>query len=264
MKWTPAAQISASPVAGEPSLAGIRLGSGLYLAYKGTDNVIRWRIYNGTDWESEHTAQAPDGTALTTAPNASPAVAHVYLPWEVPQQPMLYGAFVSADGSLAIYWLNFGGRWVKTNLLDDSLNPVVGRPSMAWIPNSKTADYPGQFYLGARRKDEGIYWMERTYVGQLNGSPHIGRAAYFDNVWFKGSAIQFMESTTGSVPQLWAASTFVTKDNTIFFRPRADGVVDTTYRNYDDWQPLGWGLCRFMVNPDGSESNPVRCMARPW
>jgi hypothetical protein len=105
--------------------------------------------------------------------------------------------------------------------------------------------------------------MQRTYVGFLNGPTRIGRAAFFDNSWYQGAALDFMGSDAGAFPQLWSVTAFGAQ-GAIYLRPRADGLSDFPYHNYDDWSALAWGLCRYTVNPDGSQSDPVECMDRPW
>lgn len=258
--WRGAEQIPSAPVAGEPSLAGIRSGTGLFLAYKGADNRVRWRTYDGHNWSAETVALATNGKEIVTSADASPAIANVYLPFKVPGQPMIYGAFAATDGRLRMMWLDFGGRWVNTGLLDNDLMPVKGRPTMAWVPASTAADFPGTFYLGARSGADGDYMTARTYVN-AKGTPRIGIASFFDNSFLEGAAFDFLSGDTTGTPQLWAALSF---KNGIEFRPRADGIVDLTYRNYDDWSVLGWGLCFFTVDPLRQDPKPIRCPNRPF
>lgn len=264
--WTPAAMIPSAQVSGEPALAGIRGGSGLYLAYKGTDNIVRWRTYDGQNWTSENTAlrhvlkPAPADVPITMSADASPAIVHAYLPYKVAEQPMLYGAFARADGALVLYWLDFSGRWVDTGLMMDSGGAVKGRPALAWVPAS-SEDYPGTFYVGTRRGPDAAYWMQRSFAARIGGPTTVGLGSFFDNSWLHGTAIDFVDSDAGGVSQLWAAIEF---KGSIEFRPRADGIVDLPYRNHDDWSVLAWGLCRFTVNPLGNESSPITCRSRPY
>lgn len=265
--WTPARLIPSTAVAGEPSLAGIRDGTGLFLAYKGTDNVVRWRTYDGQDWTAETVATQhvlkpmPMDRPIAISPDASPAIVNGFLPFKVPEQPMIYGAFTGTTGAVSLYWLDLSGRWVNTGLMMDSGGKAVGRPALAWVPASPAADFPGTFYVGSRRGDGSGYWMHRSFNGKIGGKTFVGLGSYFDNSWLEGAAIDFVDSNAGGVSQLWAAIEF---NGAIEFRPRADGIVDLPYRNYDDWTVLGWGICRFMVNPLGNESNPVACKARPY
>ncbi len=82
---------SAVPTAGEPSLAATRDGRGIYLIYKGTDNVLRWRFRNNGVWPAETIARDPNGAKLTAAEEASPAIASAYLPWTVNSTATLPG-----------------------------------------------------------------------------------------------------------------------------------------------------------------------------
>ena len=51
-------------------------------------------------------------------------------------------------------------------------------------------------------------------------------------------------------------------DREVWFRPKADGIEDYTYRNYDDWEVLRIGLCKEVVNPGGLVSGPIKCLSK--
>ncbi|MGH3713015.1 MAG: hypothetical protein ACRDT4_06065 [Micromonosporaceae bacterium] len=46
------------------------------------------------------------------------------------------------------------------------------------------------------------------------------------------------------------------------FRPKADGIQDVTYVNYNDWQVRRVNLCRNVVNPGGLVTDPPDCPVR--
>ena len=48
----------------------------------------------------------------------------------------------------------------------------------------------------------------------------------------------------------------------IMFRPKADGINDFGYRNYNDWDILRVNVCKQVVNPKGTVSNPIKCPER--
>ena len=58
-----------------------------------------------------------------------------------------------------------------------------------------------------------------------------------------------------------SAATPVGRDvNTrLYLRPKADGIDDYTYTNYNDWETLRGGICKYMVNPAGDIPNPIKC-----
>ena len=51
-------------------------------------------------------------------------------------------------------------------------------------------------------------------------------------------------------PEAWVRSQF---------RPKADGINDLLYVNYNDWETIRLGLCRNVVNPGGLITNPIQC-----
>jgi hypothetical protein len=42
-------------------------------------------------------------------------------------------------------------------------------------------------------------------------------------------------------------------------RPKADGINDFEYSNYNDWAHLRLGLCRNVINPGGLGPRSVTC-----
>ncbi len=110
---------------------------------------------------------------------------------------------------------------------------TVGRPAMAWVPNTTGVDSAGLFYLTFRGRDNS-YKIMRTFFDfdPAQKRVRIGLLSHFDNVWLKGTAIDVTASNSTGVPQLWAVLTYVRRDDQgnpepfILFRPRADGIVD--------------------------------------
>ncbi|MGH3737338.1 MAG: hypothetical protein ACRDT6_17245 [Micromonosporaceae bacterium] len=229
------------------------------------------RLWTGGGWEDEHIARTPTGTALTMGSAASPAIAQVYAPGRATRE--LYGAFADATNRLRFYRYDVGtGDWVPAPVLES--NPMItGRPSMAWVPNSTGAEYPGRLYLAYQSPDRVIRWMmSYTRVtenpdGTVTKAPLIGVAGPFDNVWGTGYGIElFFEP--GRDTNLRALLTWSSdkpeRDGKLTFRPKADGIQDVRYVNYDDWQVLRVNLCRNVVNPGGLVSNPVSCPSADW
>jgi len=263
---------SVALAAGEPSLAETRDGLGIYLIYKGVDNVLRWRLRRGSSlWGGEHTASDPNGVALVAAEEASPGIASGYL--RPPNNtPEIYLAYSDATHSLRLFALNTADRWEHTSLMSESPQQnTLGRPTMAWVPNTNRADAPGQFYL-LFRDAASAYKMMRTFFDFATVPPQnrirIGLLSYFDNVWLDGNTIDVIASSATGHPQLWAVLAHIRHPDEepvplVLFRPRADGIVDLKQSNHDDWKPISWGLCQGIVNPGNTVSNPIRCPNRP-
>ncbi|HEX8456462.1 MAG TPA: hypothetical protein VF656_03995 [Pyrinomonadaceae bacterium] len=258
--------IASQAVTGEPSLAETRDGRGLYLVYKGTDNVVRWRFRNTSQWSPERVAEKPDGTVLIAAPDASAGIASAYLPSSPGSPAALYLAFSEKNAPFRLYTLNAQEKWELTDLLSDQgLRGMKGRPSMAWVPNTTSRDTPGQFYL-VMRDDRTRYRMMRTHFDPGAQKVRVGLTSFFDNSSLKGDAIDITASAANGHPQLWAALTFTNRTGpNLLFRPRADGIVDIKQANYDDWSVIAWGTCQFIINPDdGDTPHAARCSPRPF
>ena len=250
--------------AGEPSLAETRDGLGLYLVYKGTDNIVRWRFRNTQSWGPVIQATNEQGARLVTAPDASPGVAAGYLPSTPNSGAGVHLAFSDSDGILRFHTLNPNNQWARTNLLREFVSGSRGRPAMAWVPISTGLDAPGQFYVLYRDSGD-IYKMMRTYFDQAAGGIRIGLLSDFDNPWLGGATIDVTASGSSGDVHLWAALAFTNGNGpNLIFRPRADGVVNVVQKNHDDWTAVSWAVCNYVVNPDGAQSNPIVCPARPW
>ncbi|MBI4510558.1 MAG: hypothetical protein HY698_13070 [Deltaproteobacteria bacterium] len=268
--------------AGEPSLAAMDTCSA-YLAYKGTDGKVRTnRTYcgNGWTWEGAQVATTEAGGDIGIASYASPAIVRTYLPWK-PALPGLYGAFPAAsDGRVDIWWWNNGtGLWEKTDVLETRPGPVESKPAMAWVPRSAASEYPGRFYLmtvahNAAEPEKTVVRMMFSYVKVTKNSDgtvarkveKVGMAGPFDNVWYTNKGLDLLYEN-GVDTNLRAAVTLgegSKKPLRVDFRPKADGIQDFTYVNYNDWQVLRVGVCRQVVNPGGLVPNPIKCPAKDW
>ncbi len=256
-----------------------------YLAYKGANGKIRFNrltCASGWEWEGEQLALTPADAEIVTADYASPAIARAYLPWRS-GVPALYGAFADADGKLDIWWFNGGsGRWEKTDALEARPGPIEGRPAMAWVPARTNAEYPGRFYLmyvshdtdpsRSFKKQRRIVRMMMSYVkvtqtagGDLQKTEKVGLDGSFDNVWHYAYGIDLLyESGIDTNLRYVRAAQGRDIHFQLWFRPKADGINDFTYINYNDWEVLRVGLCRNVVNPGGLVADPTVCPAKTW
>ncbi len=257
-------------VRGEPSLVAMSACE-VTLAYKsylGTLRTRRTDCASNWAWQSAQAALSSDGSALTLPPQASPALARGYLPSKG-ASPLLLGAFVSpADNRLRLFAQDpVTGRWQQSS--DTDTSPLSqGRPSIAWVPFG-ASEYPGRLYLVYRRASDSVYrWMwSYTKVTQdaagnvLSKQGRIGLDTWFDNVWAKGNGIDFLYEPAVDT-NLRAAN--AAGEGVVQLRPKADGIQDFSYLNYNDWQVHRVGLCRQVVNPGGTVAHPIKCPAKDW
>lgn len=265
---------------GEPSLAEMAYCK-VMLAYRGADGYVRYNYLscedNFREWRKEEIAQQPDGSPITMAEYASPGIGRAFL--SSPGEPWLLGAFAGTDGRLDLYrYDDTTGRWAKTDLLEGRPGPIEGRPAMAWQQTGGEFDFGGKFYLMYIRHDTSttdFRGMKRevrmltSYVkvekladGNLNRTLKVGLEGPFDNVWLFAFGIDLLYEpgidtnlrATLSIaidkPEVWAG---------IQFRPKADGISDMTMVDNNDWEILRLGLCKNVVNPGGTISNPINC-----
>lgn len=275
--WTaPAVIASGATASGEPSLVRLDVSSA-YLAFKGTDGKLRMNRtgdWNSWKWEGDTVQISSTGAAITLAAHASPSIARAYLPYQ-PGIPALYGAFASAvDGRLDVWWWNNGTRrWEATAVLESRPGPVRARPAMAWVPTNHSAESPGRFYLVYTADGSGMMKWMMSYVkvtknadGTVTKAEKVGLEGPFDNVWAAAAGVDLLYED-GVDTNLRAVTTGIPTDTglgAVWMRPKADGIQDFGYLNYNDWQVLRVGICQQVVNPGGTVSNPIKCPAKDW
>lgn len=268
--WSGVSLVDPSEVAsGEPSVVAIGACDAV-LAYKTAAGDLRTRRGNcagGSSWLVAEPGLDTAGTALVLAAQASPALGRGYLPSKG-SSPLLLGAFVAAgDSRLRVYSYDAGaGRWeLSTDL--DSIPAAKGRPAMAWVPFGGS-DEPGRLYLAYQRASDGMYRWMWSYVKVTKDASgtviskvgRIGLDTWFDNVWFGGKGLDLLYEP-GVDTNLRAVSADLGAGE-VALRPKADGIQDMSYLNYNDWQVQRLGLCCQVVNPGGTVADPVACPAR--
>jgi hypothetical protein len=104
--------------------------------------------------------------------------------------------------------------------------------------------------------------MQKQPDGTFTGTLKVGLEGPFDNVWLYAFGIDLyfeagIDTNLRSVlsiaidkPEVWAG---------IQFRPKADGIADMTMVDNNDWETMRIGLCKNVVNPGGTVSNPITC-----
>jgi hypothetical protein len=270
--WSAVAVIDPSEgVSGEPSLAAVNTCD-VTLAYKTIAGALRTRRTNCDSnwiWLAAEPGLGVDGVQLALPTEASPALARGYLPSNAGSN-LLLGAFVSAnDNQLHLYSHNPAtSRWELSPDLDTTPT-AKGRPAMAWVPFVGGSDPFGRLYLLYQQASDGMYrwmWSYMKVTKDASGNVvskqgRVGLNTWFDNVWSGGKGLDFLYEP-GVDTNLRSVS--VEGAGEVVLRPKADGIQDFSYLNYNDWQVHRVGLCRQVVNPGGTVTNPIHCPANDW
>jgi hypothetical protein len=157
---------------------------------------------------------------------------------------------------------------VQATDLKQSTGAAEGRPAMAWVPTTPASDITGRLYLmwiahdsahpAQRRVRMAMSYTKVTQQpsGELQKDPQVGLIADFDNMWHYAYGIDLLfergyDTNLISMESLAGGGLSV--------RPKADGINDFRYINYDDWATLRLGLCRNVINPGGLGPNAVTC-----
>jgi hypothetical protein len=139
--WESTVTIPASPAAGEPSLAVSRDGTSIALAYRGTDNIVRYRWRGPASWGPEREVVV-GGQPVLMHPQASPGLAFTELPTSiVVGSEQIIGAFADSNGDLQLYTpagFPHHQGWVRLSIPYEPMHSAIGRPSMAWTGGPMT------------------------------------------------------------------------------------------------------------------------------
>ena len=152
-------------------------------------------------------------------------------------------------------------RWEKTDLLATRPGPVSWHPALAYALPS-TGSRVGRLHIVYIARGTGLATMMTSYV-EVTGTPgslvkqqRVGLTGPFDNVWLPTPGIDLLyEPNIRTLRALLVR----TEGRGLEFRPKADGIQDFRYVNYDDWSVLRENLCRGVVNPGELVARPVRC-----
>ncbi|QMU30413.1 T9SS type A sorting domain-containing protein [Adhaeribacter radiodurans] len=270
--WTSARQIPGS-AQGEPSISYTRTST--YLVYKGTDLLIHFNKWVNGRWQGDRIAYSAANTPVkSTSQWAFPAIIQTYLPWK-PGVKSLYALVPAADAKLDLWYYNPATNlWELTNVIEGGrVGPIHSKPSMAYVPYRGSSETPGRVYMVYIKQSQpgavfnGQVRMKMSYVkttlnpdSTYTKEEKIGLDSYFDNSWFYayGMSLYF---DRGQDTNLRAVSTIGSEENklNVVFRPKADGINDFSYTNYNDWEVLRLNLCKQVVNPGGLVSNPINC-----
>lgn len=258
-------------VSGEPALSSFR--GTVYLAYKGSDLNIHYNRFTGNWGPDKIAVDANDMPIKTCAEWSFPALHTAYLPWKEAQKK-LYGFFPGVDGKINVWhFMGNSEKWELTDVLEQTTDPIHGKPGVAYVPYKNSSEYPGRLYLlYMTRSTTPVYtgqvkflmsYVKNETIGGITRKiEKIGIRSYFSNVWYKAYAASLFYEY-GKDINLRAALSIPNEDENesfqVWFNPNADGINNLVYKNFDDWKILGQNLCKLVVNPGGLVSNPVRC-----
>jgi hypothetical protein len=227
--WESTVTIPASPAAGEPSFAVSRDGTGVALAYRGADNIARFRTRGPATWGPEQQVVV-GGEPIVMHPQTSPGLAFTGLPGTsiVVGAEEIVGAFADSMGYIQLYTpagFPHHQGWMHLAIPYEPMYSGIGRPSMAWtggpMTNALSADetakteyattnlqpaFPtppstyGRFYIvyiNANPPVEGAtnpnpVRMQMSYVDNA-GKLRIGLDSFFDNVWSYAFGIDLLQ-----------------------------------------------------------------------
>ena len=272
-QWTTPVRIGVTLAAGEPSLTADGQ-AWAYVAFKGLDGRIRTRRWSVNGWEGERVAQTRDGVPVGQPPQdlpmmaatASPGLAFSYMPRIVGRH--VFGAFADATGTVDLWRLDVAdGLWQKTNVMPNR-PVVVGKPSMAWVPQSRTAEFPGTFYLaylGSNNQPN----FQRSFTKLVDGiaTAQVGLDSPFDNNTTRVGSLALSFDPTVDI-NLRAVG--IKGGTNVIVQPNADGITGYPQRNVNDWDWLSVTTCRTLIyptnargsTPDPVLTNPIKC--RPF
>jgi hypothetical protein len=292
--WNGPNTIAGSPAAGEPSLAVSSSGTSVALAYKGTDNVVRYRFRSPAMFQAER-VMTFGNTQLKTPANASPALAFTFLPMgPIVGREFLVSAVIDLSSTVQLYTPGeVGTGWERLSIPYGFMSGAVGKPSMAWagaVPGNRVVTDRGgidvrrpppagpitigRFYIVYMQRDIGVaisnpdpVRMEMSYVDGF-GKYRIGLDAFFDNVWSYAFGIDLLQPGEIALRAVEAysipnAGSHPNSLYSVYMRPHADGIPNLSYGNHDDWKVIAWGSC-MTLNGVQTPLIKVACAPKTW
>jgi len=271
--WSTPTQIPGT-AQGEPSLSYALEGT--YLVYKGTDLNLHFNLCSSGVWQGDRIAYSATNLPVkSTSQWTFPCIIQAVLPWK-PGVKGLFALVPAPDAKLDLWYYNTtSGFWEITNIIEGSrVGPVHSKPSLAFVPYNSNVPDRGRLYMAYVKQSttsnsaEKVVRLKMSYVkvttntdGTLSKEEKIGLDSPFDNVWFYGYGISlFYERGSDTNLRCVVTSAKAEPQFQISFRPKADGIHDFTYVNYNDWDVMRLSLCKRVVSPGGLVSNPIGCL----
>jgi hypothetical protein len=100
-------------------------------------------------------------------------------------------------------------------------------------------------------------------TGELERSERVGLISDFDNQWHFAFGIDLQYEANFDLNLTSVETMAIPQPSNrwmrLEFRPKADGINDFTYSNYNDWAYLRLGLCRNVIDPGHLGPHKVTC-----
>jgi hypothetical protein len=297
--WEPTRRVRVYGKA-QPSLAVTgQADRPLYVVFKNEQDVLKTMYLNAQTnaWQDLSSSQ----TVLLSA-NASPAIhfspVNISLTESESERsvPRLWGLFNHrCDGAgspnVAFEVLVYNESVSRWQHIESDLWPIRqgfsandrifynmdirGRPSIAWVPNSNLANYPGRAYAAFEFMDPTTQRLHSRLVKSTrNRDLEDGEIVYsakwmisdFDNTWFYsyGTSLLYEPGVDTHLKSLTALA--IDRPETLKrleLRPNTDGIFDADMRAPNDWPMMRNRLCKYTSLMDLSVppaiSPPIAC-----
>ena len=249
LNFTPPVAIAVnSPATGEVTLAN--MGPTAWLAFRDAAGAawLKQRTPTGV-WAADERIVNVNGTPIgPIAPDSAPALLHTTIGGAT-----LYGAFpIGPSGSLFLYTRDMtSGRWALSPW-EMAASPSIGKPAMAMEDVTAGAPIPGRLrliYMQRMANNNHIVRIKTLEaIGLGSGAVRRLTDEIHDNTWYYARGLDLLFERGVDSNLRVAASTKLDSDPPVppfvELRPKADGVVDFSYRNWNDWEAMGIGICR--------------------
>jgi hypothetical protein len=252
---------------GPPSLA--RTARGTMVAYRAPDGTYRYMTRIPGGWIAPETFRTTTGDILRakTSSTFSPAVIASPPEW---RREGVYALLADeSDDRLDLwFWDPSRRRFEKTDLIEgedeDRPGPASGRPAIA--------TGHGRMYIVYRQRETRAARLLTSYV-QVSPSGRmlarrlrVGLEGDLSNTWatIQGADLFYERHRDTNIRAVLTHGLGRESEYEVWLYPKADGWQNYRYVNYDDWEVLGINLCREVVNPGGTISNPIRCLSKTW
>jgi hypothetical protein len=166
------------------------------------------------------------------------------------------------------FWLPSRRRLLKTDLIEEKdenrPGPASGRPALAMAHGRLYVVYRER---GTRRAKLLISFVKVSLTGgTLERRRRVGLKGDFSNTWatIQGADLFYERHVDTNLRAVLTHAVGRDTEYEVWLYPKADGWQDYRYVNYDDWEVLRVNLCREVVDPGDTVSNPIRCLPKTW
>jgi Metallo-peptidase family M12B Reprolysin-like len=252
---------------GPPSLA--RTPTATMIAYRAPDNTYRYITRVPSGWIASEPFRSTTGDVLRATDSSTFSPAVVASPPEWRREGVYALLADESDDRLDLwFWDPSRRRFEKTDLIegegDDRPGPASGRPALAMAH--------GDLYVVYRQRDTRKARLLTSYMQvSLSGRTlerrlRVGLEGNLSNSWatIQGADLFYERHRDTNVRAVLTHAVGRTTEYEVWLYPKADGWQDYRYVNYNDWEVLRVNLCREVVDPGGTISNPIRCLPKTW